>query len=282
MSVESFGRGLRRARRRIRRRRSGGTALGCYRALAAGAAGFTVPLMFTMLASRGRMDDDMVAIFFMVGFFAAFGTFLRHLALRDELRGEVGGSWRRIQLLQERAVLEAAARSGGRVTPAEVAACADDLSIAEARELLDELADERLCTVETVAGGAMVYNFSRSQPAPLEPLRERPASERELRLRRERAVLRTVAEHDGRVTPVLVALGGDDLSIAEARELLDDLARQGLCAVDSDERGALYYDFNIGPQADRLARLSPEEWVAATSARLHGDEPEELSSSTRR
>lgn len=90
---------------------------------------------------------------------------------------------------------------------------------------------------------------------------------RHAHLRRERAILQAAMRNGGRVTPAQAALAGDDMAIAEAKEILDSLAKQGLCAVDSDDRGQVYYDFSLAV-GQPGAELSGEAWVDAAAARM--------------
>lgn len=83
----------------------------------------------------------------------------------------------------------------------------------------------------------------------------------------ERAVLEAAATNAGWVTPAMVALHAPGLSIAEARQQLERMAREGDCSVESDDRGELYYRFALSgaPQTERP--LSAEAWVEAMDRR---------------
>lgn len=269
------------ARRRRRRLRRGGRG-GCRTALFAGLVAGGTPLLITLIGTHGRVSDDAVAIFGVIGLIAAGAALLAERQSESARRGARSGAWRQLQLEQERAVLVAAQQHDGRVTPADVAACADDLSLAEARDLLDDLAAEGLCVAEPQVGGPTVYNFR--QGAESWTLAGSPSipSEREQQLARERAVIEVAARNGGRVTPVLAAAASRDLSLSEARDLLDGLAKHGLCAFESDDRGAVYYDFNLGTVDASREPASPEEWVAQRTARMAGtdDDPEVLTDLT--
>lgn len=122
-----------------------------------------------------------------------------------------------------------------------------------------------------LAGFAMVITRRFRRGLPLDALTQHHA--RQLRLRQERAILKVVAENAGRVTPTQAAMAGEDLSLDEAKAILDDLASRGHCAFDSDERGTVYYDFNVTPTP--LGGLTPEQWVEQASARMSGEEAAE-------
>ena len=81
-----------------------------------------------------------------------------------------------------------------------------------------------------------------------------------LQEQRERQILAVAARHDGSVTPALVAMHSVDFSIVTAKQMLDQLASVGLCAVEADEEGGLHYVFDLSGRPK--PELSPEEWVA--------------------
>lgn len=78
----------------------------------------------------------------------------------------------------------------------------------------------------------------------------------------ERLVLQAALRHRGRLTPTMVAVSSAGITIARAREILDRLAREQVCGLESDDRGNVYYVFDLG-QLDPLHEepLEAEEWV---------------------
>lgn len=87
----------------------------------------------------------------------------------------------------------------------------------------------------------------------------------------ERVILRVASRHGGRVTPALAVAEGRHLTVARAREVLEELAAEGLCTPEADDDGNLYYQFSVGGRTSGRATseedLSPEEWVEYMSGR---------------
>ncbi len=83
----------------------------------------------------------------------------------------------------------------------------------------------------------------------------------------EHAALEVAAERRGFVTAESVTMKVRDLTIAEARQTLDDLAAEGVCEVEAGPRGRVFYRFDLDLEPDQ-DRLAPEEWVERESARL--------------
>ena len=80
---------------------------------------------------------------------------------------------------------------------------------------------------------------------------------------RERAVLAVAAKHGGRITPGLLVASTGRWTIVQAKETLSQMAANGFCALESDDHGTLYYQFDLGlpapPEApQRQQRLTGE------------------------
>lgn len=89
----------------------------------------------------------------------------------------------------------------------------------------------------------------------------------------ERRALEVAAGNHGVVTPATLALGTRGVTIAAAKKLLERLAVDGFCTVDSDDAGRLVYRFAVGGE-EAEEELSPEEWVERMSGqRMAGDPP---------
>jgi len=71
---------------------------------------------------------------------------------------------------------------------------------------------------------------------------------------REQRLLQLARDNRGAVSPALVAAEVPELSMAEARTVLDRCAKHGLCSVDSDAAGNLVYHFPLGEVEDVEAR----------------------------
>jgi hypothetical protein len=88
----------------------------------------------------------------------------------------------------------------------------------------------------------------------------------------ERAILQLAADHDGRVSPTQVAMHVNGVTVARARELLDDLAAQNFCVGESDEQGRFYYVFALGASGRDASQPTAEEWVTEHGRRMSGEE----------
>ena len=81
----------------------------------------------------------------------------------------------------------------------------------------------------------------------------------------EKQVLALAAGNHGVVTPAMVTMRVAGVSVAAAKKLLEQLAADGFCGVETDDQGRILYRFPVGETAvvdesDDLS-LSPEEWV---------------------
>ncbi|MBI2300374.1 MAG: hypothetical protein HYU66_15750 [Armatimonadetes bacterium] len=111
---------------------------------------------------------------------------------------------------------------------------------------------------------AQIYRSGRRETAAVREAREAAL---------ERRALEVAAGNHGVVTPSTLALGARGVTIAAAKKLLDRLAVDGFCTVDSDDAGRLLYRFAVGGEAAE-EELSPEEWVARMSRqRMSGAPP---------
>ncbi len=109
---------------------------------------------------------------------------------------------------------------------------------------------------------------------------DRRARAERLRQQQERQILQVAAQHDGQVTPALVTMNVPHVTIAQAKAILDSLAKDGFCAIDSDPQGNVFYAFDLGQHTPR-AEAAPDEWVSqAARSRLTG-EADETQSTTR-
>lgn len=80
----------------------------------------------------------------------------------------------------------------------------------------------------------------------------------------ERSILRLAQSRDGRVTPAMVAMDVQGVTVKEAKRILDEMTRQNLCGMDSDARGHVFYCFTaerMTGQEQTDEELSAEQWV---------------------
>ncbi len=88
------------------------------------------------------------------------------------------------------------------------------------------------------------------------------------RERAERVCLQVAARNGGRVTPTMVALNSAEVTVAEAKEILDRLARGGFCTMDSDDHGSVFYQFDLGQRPAEAGQVEPDRWVETMTRRM--------------
>ncbi len=92
---------------------------------------------------------------------------------------------------------------------------------------------------------------------------------------RERAVLMVAAQNEGRVTAGLLVASTGSFTIAQAKALLDEMLAEGHCALESDDAGNLFYQFDLG----HLAASGPTHPTRSTSRaqrRMTGEDDDNL------
>ncbi len=96
-------------------------------------------------------------------------------------------------------------------------------------------------------------------------LADKQAARERLRELQERSILEIAARHDGLISPAQVAMETRGLTVKAARALLDELAREGFCTLDSDDQGRPFYQFDVGQSRETGEELSADEWVERMS-----------------
>lgn len=106
-------------------------------------------------------------------------------------------------------------------------------------------------------------------------LQDLRAQAERLQRERERAVLMVAAQNEGRVTAGLLVATTGSFTIAQAKTLLDEMLADGHCALESDDAGNLFYQFDLG----HLAGGGPAHHTRSTSRsqrRMTGEDDDNL------